>query len=61
MVKLILLSTVIALVGCAGTPVATQQIDQFHICKANPNANFINEKNVKVNCADEMTIRRSAR
>lgn len=61
MPRFILVSTVIALVGCAGTPVATQQIDKFHICKANPNANFINEKNVKVNCADEMTIRKSVR
>jgi len=55
------LLVVITLAGCAGTPVATQQIEQFSICKANPNANFINEKNIKVNCADEMTIRKSAR
>lgn len=61
MARFILLSAVIALVGCAGTPVATQQIEQFSICKANPNASFINAKNIKVNCADEMTIRKSAR
>ena len=59
--KFLLLSVAVALVGCAGTPVATQQIDKFHICKANPNASFINEKNVKVNCANEMTIRKSVR
>ena len=61
MPKFILLSGVIALAGCAGTPVATQQIEQFSICKANPNASFINKENIKVNCADEMTIRKSAR
>ena len=61
MLRLILLSAMVALSGCAGTQVATQQFEQFTICKANPNASFINEKNIKVNCADEMTIRRSAR
>ena len=55
------LLVVITLVGCAATPVATKQIEQFSICKANPNASFINEKNIKVNCADEMIIRKSAR
>lgn len=61
MPRFTLLLTVILLVGCAGTPVATQQFDKFSICRVNPNANFINEKNVKVNCADEMTIRKSVR
>ena len=61
MAKFILLLGVISLAGCAGTPVATQQIEQFSICKVNPNASFINEKGIKVNCADEMTIRKSVR
>ena len=61
MLKFILLSAAFTMVGCAGVPVATQQIEQFSICKANPNASFINKENIKVNCADEMTIRKTVR
>lgn len=61
MLRLTLLASIVVLAGCASTPIATQEVDKYHVCKANPNAAYINEKGLKINCADELTLRKSQR
>ena len=61
MIRFTILSAIVLVTGCATTPFAPTQVQQFSICKVNPNATFINKEGVKVLCSNEMTIRKTVR